>query len=130
MRSADVFACLLLWFLPLAAAADADGPYVMRNAAGKLEAWSVEVTAEVARRKVVPAAVGGTLAVPAVGSLPPFEVKLRPPAAIAPHAIGVAAKEPLFVVADTHGEFEILAGMLMKQGVVDDRLRWNFGRGR
>ena len=34
------------------------------------------------------------------------------------------------MVADTHGEFEILAGLLMKQGVVDDRLRWKFGRGR
>jgi hypothetical protein len=130
MRSADLFACLLLSVLPLAAAADADGPYVMRNAAGKLEAWSVEVTAEVARRKVVPAAVGGTLTVPAVGSLPSFEVRLRPPAAIAPDAISVGKKEPLFVVADTHGEFDILAGMLMKQGVIDDRLRWSFGRGR
>jgi hypothetical protein len=36
----------------------------------------------------------------------------------------------LFVVADTHGEFEILAGMLMKQGVVDRQLHWSFGRGR
>jgi diadenosine tetraphosphatase ApaH/serine/threonine PP2A family protein phosphatase len=130
MRSADVLACLLLSFLPLAAAADADGPYVMRNAAGKLEAWSTEATAEGARKKIVPAAVGEKLAIPAAGSLPSFEVRLRPPAAIAPDAVSVGAKEPLFVVADTHGEFEILAGMLMKQGVVDDRLRWSFGRGR
>jgi hypothetical protein len=130
MRSADSLACLLLLFLPFAAAADADGPYVMRNAAGKLESWSAEVTAEGARKKVVPAAVGEKLAIPAVGSLPSFEVRLRPPAGIAPDAIAIGAKEPLFVVADTHGEFEILVGMLVKQAVVDDRLRWNFGRGR
>jgi calcineurin-like phosphoesterase family protein len=123
-------ALLLCVWAAIATAGEADGPYVMRNAAGKLEAWSVEVTAEGTRKKVVAATVGGNLAVPGVGSLPAFQVRLRPPAAIAADATGVGAKEPLFVVADTHGEFEILAGMLMKQGVVDDQLRWKFGRGR
>lgn len=113
-----------------ATAGDADGPYVLRNAAGKLEAWSVEVTTEGAHRKVVPIAAGGKIAVPGVGSLPSFEVRLRSPAGVAPDAIGVGAKQPLFVVADTHGEYEILAGLLMKQGVIDGRLRWSFGHGR
>jgi calcineurin-like phosphoesterase family protein len=122
-------ALLCIWAAG-ATAGEADGPYVLRNAAGKLEAWSVVVTAEGARKQVVPAAVGGKLAIPGVDSLPSFEVRLRAPAAIAPDAIDAGAKQPLFVVADTHGEFEILAGLLMKQGVVDDALRWSFGRGR
>jgi hypothetical protein len=57
-------------------------------------------------------------------------VKLRAPAANAPDVVSAGGDEPLFVVADTHGEFEILAGLLMKQGVVDAKLRWSFGRGR
>ena len=71
---------LLLWLLRPAIAAEADGPYVIRNAGGKLEAWSVQLTAEGARKQVVPAAAGSKLTVAAVGSLPAFEVSLRAPA--------------------------------------------------
>jgi hypothetical protein len=39
------------------------------------------------------------------------------------------AKAPLFVVADTHGEFEIFADMLIRHHVVDGKLHWSFGRG-
>jgi hypothetical protein len=121
--------CLALWLAPHAAAAQADGPYVVRSAAGQLQAWSVETT-EGARKSAVPVAVGGKLTIPAVGSLPAFEVTLRAPAGMAPDTVSAGAKQPLFVVADTHGEYAILAGMLMKQGVIDDALRWKFGRGR
>lgn len=120
----------LLWVLRMAVAAEADGPYVVRNAAGKLEAWSVQVAPEGARKQVMPAAPGSRLAVAAVGSLPAFEVTLRAPADLAADTVTAGAGLPLFVVADTHGEYEILAGMLVKQGVIDDALRWKFGRGR
>jgi len=123
-------ALALLLLLRVAAAAEADGPYVVRNAAGNLEAWSVQVAAEGARKQVAPAAAGSTLVVAAVGSLPAFEVTLRAPAEVAPDTVTAGARQPLFVVADTHGEYQILAGMLMKQGVVDQTLRWKFGRGR
>jgi hypothetical protein len=113
-----------------ASGAEADGPYVMRNAAGKLEAWTIELTADGARKRVAPVSVGSRISVPAVGSLPAFAVTLRPPAQPAPDVVGFDGKAPLFVVADTHGEFEILAAMLMHHGVVDARLRWKFGRGR
>jgi hypothetical protein len=43
--------------------------------------------------------------------------------------IAVPARSPIFVVADTHGEYEILAQMLTSQKIVDARLRWAFGRG-
>jgi hypothetical protein len=125
-----VFCVLGLWGLRVAVAAEADGPYVMRNAAGRLEAWSVEVTAEGARRQVAEIEPGSKLLVPAVGSLPAFDVMLRAPAAMTPDEAPAGASLPLFVVADTHGEYEILAGMLKKHGIVDDALRWKFGRGR
>jgi len=49
---------LLLLLLRPAIAAEADGPYVIRNATGQLEAWSVQLTAEGARKQVSPAAAG------------------------------------------------------------------------
>lgn len=122
-----------LWLALLAlrvAAAEADGPYVMRNADGGLEAWSVQPAAAGARKQVLPAAVGSKLVIAGVGSLPAFDVVLRPPAEVSADVVTAGAGQPLFVVADTHGEFEILAGMLMQQGVVDQALRWKFGTGR
>lgn len=116
--------------LRVAPAAEPDGPYVLRNAVGKLEAWSVMVTPDGARKQVTPVAVGDTLPVAAVGSLPAFGVRLRTPAPDAPDNVRADARQPLFVVADTHGEYEILADMLMRHAVVDSALRWKFGRGR
>ena len=113
--------------IAFAAAADT-GPYVVRGAEG-WEAWSLEEEAGAVRKRVIPLAANATLTVPAVGELPAFKVKLRPPAPIARDALSAPAKAPLFVVADTHGEFEILVRMLRAHGVIDERLRWKFGRG-
>jgi hypothetical protein len=121
---------LLLLLTAAVHAVDADGPYVLRGADGKLLARSVQLSAEGAREQAVPTAVGAILTIPAVGRLPAFEVILRGLAANSPDVVAVDAEDPLFVVADTHGEFEILAGMLMRQGVVDRKLQWSFGRGR
>jgi hypothetical protein len=129
-RKSWTLAWLALLVLRVATAAEADGPYVVRNAAGGLEAWSVEMTVAGARRQVTPVAAGSKLLVPAVASLPAFEVTLRAPAAAAPDGVSSGARQPLFVVADTHGEYAILAGMLRAHGVVDQALRWRFGRGR
>ena len=125
-----LYAWLGLFACQAANAAEADGPYVVRDAVGRLEAWSVEVTADGARKRTAPVSTGSKLAIPAVGSLPGFEVTLRAPAGVAPDVVSAGARQPLFVVADTHGEYAILAGMLRKQGVVDEALRWAFGRGR
>jgi hypothetical protein len=124
---ACAFAAALL--ASLAIAAQPDGPYVVRGAGGGLEAWSVEPAADGARKHVEALKTAATITVPAVGSSPAFTVKLRPPAAAAPDSVRVPAKSPVFVVADTHGEFEILARMLTAQKVVDARLAWSFGRG-
>jgi hypothetical protein len=132
-RKSGPFALLsgLAALVPLCClAAPVDGPYVVRAAAGGLEAWTVETGDAGARKQVLPVEVGQKLEVAAVGSLPAFTVTLRKPAQIAPDSITGAASAPLFVVADTHGEFEILADMLRAQHVVNARLAWSFGRGQ
>ena len=113
----------------VAVAAQPDGPYVLRRADGGLEAWSVAIAGDAASKRVDALKPGATITIPAVGRYPAFDVQLRAPAAAAPDEIDVPAKSPIFVVADTHGEFEILAQMLTSQKVVDARLRWAFGRG-
>jgi len=123
-----------LWGLALLLAsslamAQTDGPYVLRNASGALEAWSVQGTPEAPLRKTQAVEVGATITIPAVGRVPAFDVKLRAPASTAPETVVTRANTDLFVVADTHGEYEILLAMLQKQRIVDPRLRWSFGRG-
>ncbi len=112
------------------AIAQGDGPYLMRDAAGKLEAWSVEVAADGARKRVTPVAAGATITINAVGKVPAFAVKLRPAEPLAPEVVTTKGDVPLFVVADTHGEYEILVQMLSAHRVVDPALQWNFGKGR
>ena len=120
---------LPLLFAVAAVGADLDGPYVMQTAAGKLEAWSVEQGSDGPRKRIDPLAAGAKLKVAAVGALPAFEVTLRPPPPMASDTVTTRAKAPLFVVADTHGEYEIFADMLIRHRVVDGKLRWSFGRG-
>jgi len=110
-------------------AAPVDGPYVVHAAADGLEAWTVEAGDAGARKQVRPIAVGDVFDVPGVGSLPAFQVTLRKPAQIARDTVSVRASAPLFVVADTHGEYEILVGMLRAQRIVNAGLGWSFGRG-
>ncbi len=74
-------------------------------------------------------AVGDVVTLAAVGSLPAFEVKLRGPAQPASDEIRVNPRTPIFVMADTHGEFEIAVQLLQRHGIIDERLRWSFGKG-
>jgi hypothetical protein len=117
---------VLLLALPRAWAAAPDGPYVLRGASG-WEALSVD--AADGRRDSRPVASDATMRIPAVGAVPAFDVPLRAPATDAPDQVHTAANAPLFVVADTHGEFEILVAMLRAHEIVGPDLRWKFGRG-
>lgn len=106
-----------------------DGPYLQRTGA---EGWTAQWVESVdgqarARRESVPP--GGEVTVPAVDRFPAFTVRPRPPAAIAPDEATVTTGAPLFVVADTHGEYEILVQLLQNQGVIDGNLQWSFGSG-
>src|SRR3954466_12655001 len=120
---------LLLWLVASVCAADADAPYVMRTSDGDYQAWVVDTSSGHAQMRIDPLERRGSFTVSAVGEIPAFSVTLRKPADVAPDAVVTRKGAPLFVVADTHGEYEILAGMLARQHVVDAKLRWSFGRG-
>jgi hypothetical protein len=124
-------ATLTLLFSALFAAVTpaADGPYVVRDSSGAWKALSVEDVKGGVNKREWPLAAGASITVNAVGAVPAFQVKLRSPANPKPDEVKVDAKAPLFVVADTHGEYEILVSMLQKQGVLGKKLEWKFGRG-
>lgn len=127
MRTATTFILFLL--VAVGAAAAADGPYVLRNNAGSWEAVSVERVGSEDRKQTVPLARDASVTVKAVGAVPAFKVRLREPAKPPPDEIRVAATSPMFVLADTHGEYEILVSMLQKHGVLGKKLEWEFARG-
>ena len=119
---------VLALLLPLRAWAG-DGPYVMREA-GRLEVWSVVDEAEGPRKVVSAPSQEARVTIPAVGEVPAFQVTIRPASPLAPDVAKSRKSAPVYVVADTHGEYQILAAMLMKHGVIDAALRWSFGNGQ
>ncbi len=130
LRHRHRVAALLLWAVAFAAPAQvADGPYLVKAEAGGWIAQWVDDTADGPRARREAVAEGGSIAIPAVGDVPAFRVRPRAPGRNAPDAIGTPAGTPLLVVADTHGEYEILVQLLQRQHVIDERLRWSFGRG-
>ncbi|HEY0943334.1 MAG TPA: metallophosphoesterase [Steroidobacter sp.] len=102
-----------------------DGPYITRSAEG---GWAARwIGGSAVRERAVE--IGDIVTVAAVGAFPAFDVELRGPAKPAPDEIKVGSRTPLFVMADTHGEFEIAVQLLQRHGIVDERLRWTFGKG-
>src|SRR5687768_8664805 len=99
-RFAVAFVACFVWIAALAAPLS-DGPYVVSGADGGLETWSVAA----GQKRVEAVADNASITVPAVGVLPAFKVRLRPPAVNSPDTVKIPAKAPILVVADTHGEF-------------------------
>ena len=129
-KPASVASLIAAWLLcAQSLAAQADGPYVLRGADGRYQSWNVDLAPDGARKRVDAVKPGAMLKIPAVGAYPAFSAKLRPPAEIEPDVVRTTGNAPLFIVADTHGEFEILAQMLTSQKIVDAKLGWSFGRG-
>ena len=121
---------LAVVLLALAAApALADGPYLKRESdgsAGARYAGGKDQAGSPAEQHI---GLGDPFVVDSVGAMPAFQVRLRPIESTAPDQIRVGKKTPLFVIADTHGEYEIVGELLQKQRIVDDALRWSFGKG-
>lgn len=116
------------WLVALANAALPDGPYVLPAEAG-WQSLSVDVSGDEPRKQVSALAPDATISIAAVGDVPAFQVKLRAPSAIAADTVVTARGAPLFVVADTHGEYEILVAMLRAHKVIGSDLGWRFARG-
>ena len=106
-----------------------DGPYLMATGDGQWTAQWVEGDETDLKVKQQPVRTGQSISVPAVGELPEFTVRIRKPDATAPDAIAVSASTPLFVVADSHGQYEHFAQLLQNNGVIDQSLRWSFRKG-
>jgi len=114
----------------LHAAALQDGPYLTRSSTGN--AWTAKwITGDDSAPEVREERVGtgGEITVAAVGTLPAFKVKLRSAATEAPSEVKLAPSTPLFVMADTHGEFQIAVELLTRQKIIDSTLKWAFGKG-
>ncbi len=105
----------------------ADGPYLATDAA--CAGWlALRIDDGQARRRCV--AKRGVERIAAVGNVPAFDVPVRRLPNVPDRAeLPIGRDVPLFVVADTHGEYEILVELLRAQRIVDRRLGWSYGRG-
>jgi hypothetical protein len=106
-----------------------DGPYVVQAPNGTWIARWVEGDDAAPRIREQPISIGREVTVPAVGTLPAFNVKLRATPALVADEVKLPTGASLFVMADTHGEFQIAVEMLTRQKVIDTQLRWAFGKG-
>ncbi len=108
-----------------------DGPYVAQAAEDGLVAQWVRQDAGGELQAVTESITdGGRVPIAPVGSVPGFEVPLRPLEQAIGYEYQTAPDVPLFFVADTHGEYEILAELLRQHEIVDASMSWSFGNGR
>jgi hypothetical protein len=121
---------IVAWFCVACAVANAaplsDGPYISLESSSTWTSRRIEGDSQV-RQETVQA--GSAIEVAGVGALPAFRVTLRKPGGLDPDEVTLQPGTSLFVMADTHGEFEIAVELLQKQRVIDSRLRWAFGKG-
>lgn len=126
--AAHATSLVLLFVALLARGADtfSDGPYVVLDDNARWTALYVRENKPFGRETRIDA----NIVVPGVGALPSFEVRLREPD-FASSAESLPANDaPIFVMADTHGELAIAVALLQAHDIIDDSLRWSFGRGR
>lgn len=113
---------------PAPVTAAGDGPYVTPGASRGWLARSVSPDLTPVEQHV---ARSGQITVAGVGAVPAFAVPLRPlTAAPAPDTLPLDPSTRLMVLADTHGEYEIVVEFLRRQGVIDADLNWAFGDGQ
>lgn len=113
----------------LLAGTGADGPYLDKDGGDHwIARWVTPENDELPVRSE-PVTIGQSVTIGPVNKVPAFEVVLREPAAAAPDRVDTSPDVPLLVVADTHGEYEILVELLRRHGVVGDELHWTFGKG-
>lgn len=106
---------LLLAFAPLPAQ---DGPYVQWQG-GQARIFSIEDGKLVTREARAPF----DLRLP---GLPPIRLTGKP---IPPDAAVFPAPEKILAVSDIHGHLDDLLALLKAHGVVNNRLRWAYGKG-
>lgn len=130
--TALVFAAAPAWAQepsePAPVTAAGDGPYVTPAPTRGWLARSISSEMTPVER---PIAARGEISVAAVGDVAGFTVPLRPRVSgPASDTLPLGASTRLLVLADTHGEYEIVVEFLRRQGVIDADLHWAFGDGQ
>lgn len=113
---------------PAPVSAAGDGPYLTPGRGAEWLARRVSGDLTPLEQSV---AARGEITVAAVGSVPAFAVPLR--GRVGEPSADVLPLDPttrLMVLADTHGEYEIVVEFLKRQGVIDADLNWAFGDGQ
>ncbi len=104
-----------------------DGPYLLPARHG----WTAKRVGANLRPILETVEPLGRIRVAPVGDIPAFAVPLRPRVeALARDTLPLDPDTKLLVLGDTHGEYEILVAFLKANGVVDDKLKWSFGKGQ
>jgi len=111
------------------AASITDGPYVLQTSEGQWSARWIEGDDSAPKISERTVRAGDVITVPAVGPRSAFEVRLRGDPAITPSEVSLSSGTSLFVIADTHGEFEIATELFQKHRIIDSKLNWSFGKG-
>lgn len=107
-----------------------DGPYVELSQGSILTArWVVDDGGGELERRSQTLPDSGIVTIAAVGDLPAFDVPVRSQPPLAPSELRAAPDVPLFIHADSHGEYAILAELLRRHRIVNDRFEWTFGNG-
>ena len=113
---------------PASITAAGDGPYVTPGPSRGWLARGVSPELTPVEQRIAPR---GAITVGAVGEVPAFTVLLRPPVqGQGADTLPLSPDARLMVLADTHGEYEIVVEFLRRQGVIDANLRWAFGDGQ
>ncbi len=113
---------------PAPVTAAGDGPYLLPGTSRDWRALSVSDDFNPHEHRV---SRTGRITVRAVGDIPAFEVPLRARVqAPAPDELPLDPATRLLVLADTHGEYDIVVEFLRRQGVIDANLNWTFGGGQ
>lgn len=100
----------------------ADGPYIVPARDG----WRAARVGADGRVVTMPAR---SVRIAPVGNIPAFDVPLRPAPPPEASAQPFDDGTPLLVLADTHGEYDILVSLLRRQAIIGSDLGWAFGRG-
>lgn len=113
---------------PAPVSAAGDGPYLLP---GPGQAWRARSVSDTLTLIELPIRHNGRVTIQGVGDIPAFEVPLRPRVATpSPDTMPLDPGTRLLVMADTHGEYEIVVEFLRRQGVIDQDLAWTFGDGQ
>lgn len=113
------------------ALADVDAcPYVRGAPAGGWVIWKATDARANPRTTAELVKAGDAITVPAADSRPSFQVTLQPLIETADSAeIVLPENVSVFLLADTHGEFEICTELLINQYILTPDLKWSFGTG-